>query len=626
MAVKPGSHEYSARRIDRLVSKWENALGDAFRLAARSITDGLSLDQIAGLLERGDIDGALGNLGRAARNFAGVQQQAVLAAAEDATSWLNNSALTAKINFDQTNTRAVNLLRNNRFELVREFSAGQRAAVREAMTAATTDGLNPRDQARRFRESIGLTDRQVRAVNNYRRLLREGDAGALDRALRDKRFDGTVARAIRDGDPLTDGQINKMVTRYRERYIKYRSEVIGRTEALRAAHQGTEEAFAQAIANGDISPDEIERKWTTSRDARVRDTHNSLNGQTRPMNGTWTTSAGNVLRFPGDTSAPPEETIQCRCALATRIVARTDTGEIEKPKPKPKRKPKPKSKPKTAPTPAPASVPKPAPDAAPKPEFAYQAFQPFKKRDEAETFIAENIADQSVFKSDITIKSMNDAIRHTLEVQERFGLRQMAAFGSASGVSRRLPRNGLAFYFPRRVGGPFDSPDSDTFEGWAPGAIGFRKKGLTGKGDGGFAGGEAGKVKRLEERERIVDRAKKFRRNDKAAFDEVNERFLADTDGPGWKWTVGGDARAITIHENGHRLHYDNWKEINAILKDIDREWWALISRYGTTNSKEYVAEAFTLYMVDPSQHYRIHPALLKWFRDNDRNPDTPET
>jgi len=221
------------------------------------------------------------------------------------------------------NDRAVFHMQQERLRYIRGFTAEQRKATRAALTDGIERGLNPRDQARNFRSSVGLTAKQQGAVINYRRLLTNLDGDALDRQLRDRRFDRTIARSIREGKPLTRKQIDAMVTRYNERYIKYRSEVIGRTEALRAVHSGNDEMYRQAIDLGEVSPQQLERTWVTARDGRVRDTHSALGGTKRGIDESWETHNGSI-RYPGDPDAPSAETIQCRCSLATRIVGPLD--------------------------------------------------------------------------------------------------------------------------------------------------------------------------------------------------------------------------------------------------------------------------------------------------------------
>ena len=53
---------------------------------------------------------------------------------------------------------------------------------------------------------------------------------------------------------------------------------------------------------------------------RERDTHLLLNGQIKRWGEAWETKNG-PIRYPGDPDAPAVETIQCRCALSTRIIA-----------------------------------------------------------------------------------------------------------------------------------------------------------------------------------------------------------------------------------------------------------------------------------------------------------------
>ena len=190
--------------------------------------------------------------------------------------------------------------------------------VRRALVAGTEAGVNPIAQARNFRAAIGLTETQLAAVDNFERMLREGSAEALTRELRDKRFDRTVARAIA-GDPLSEDQINLMTRRYRERYVKFRSETIARTEALRAVNAGSHEMIQQAVEAGKIDAAQITRQWNTSLDGRERASHAAMHLQPRGFGEAFTSGDGFALMFPGDPAAPAKETIQCRCAVTTRV-------------------------------------------------------------------------------------------------------------------------------------------------------------------------------------------------------------------------------------------------------------------------------------------------------------------
>jgi len=282
-----------------------------------------TLRQIEELIADGRIHELTRDYESAANRLAAKVTEEYVRAGADVAAFLSDG-LGTLVSFDVTNDRAVRVLQASKLELIREFVDKQRDAVREALSLGTARGLNPRDQARMFRDAIGLTTRQVRAVANFRRLLEERSSEALTRALRDKRFDRSVLSSI-DGDrTLTRAEVDKMVERYRERYLKYRSEVIARTEALRAVHEGSEEAFEQAFDEGLLERDRVVEIWHTAGDERVRGSHAPMNGQRREVGEPFQTGNGNLLRYPGDPRAPASETAQCRCGKSRRVVAERD--------------------------------------------------------------------------------------------------------------------------------------------------------------------------------------------------------------------------------------------------------------------------------------------------------------
>lgn len=317
MAVRPGGATDPASRIERLVRQQERRFRRVFLQAIEVIQNSGTLDEIADLLSAGRLEDALRAVDDAAALIGSAYGAALSEAAQDTALFLSR-ALTVAVGFDQTNQRAVNAIQRNQLRLISGFSAEQRATVRQALARGIAEGMNPRDQARLFREVVGLTPRQEAAVANFRRLLIEGDREALTRQLRDRRFDSTVRRSIRTGEPLSPETIDRMVGRYRDRYIAYRAEVIGRTEALRSAHEGSEEMYNQAIESGQLDPRSVRRKWNTAGDERVRGSHSALDGETRAPGETWQAEGGS-LRFPGDPQAPPSETIGCRCVISTRL-------------------------------------------------------------------------------------------------------------------------------------------------------------------------------------------------------------------------------------------------------------------------------------------------------------------
>lgn len=311
--------------LDELIKNAENTIAAAFGNMVIAVQANTSLRALAALIESGQFNQALSILEQAGAGLASVANSVYMDA-----GYAQAASMTDKlgiiVNFDVTNARAVRHMAENSLDLIRGFAEGQRAATREALIDGITRGANPRAQARAFRDSIGLTEHQVKIVNNYRDELENLNRGALRRELRDGRFDKTIENAIKNDTPLSSAQIDKMTGRYRERWIKYRSEVIARTESLRSVHAGAKEQIDQAVESGAVEATDAKSTWNTARDERVRDfstgastSHQTMHNQTIAFGQKFVSGAGNELLYPGDPAAPGVDTIQCRCRVSTSI-------------------------------------------------------------------------------------------------------------------------------------------------------------------------------------------------------------------------------------------------------------------------------------------------------------------
>lgn len=89
-----------------------------------------------------------------------------------------------------------------------------------------------------------------------------------------------------------------------------RAERIAMTEATRAFNAG-ELAAAQALTGPDRP---LVKQWLTRRDKRVREAHADVNGQLQFLDDPFTVG-GIPMQYPGDPTAPPDLTINCRCLL-----------------------------------------------------------------------------------------------------------------------------------------------------------------------------------------------------------------------------------------------------------------------------------------------------------------------
>lgn len=224
------------------------------------------------------------------------------------------SSVAAAMSFTLLNPSSVSFLQGYSLELITGLTAIMRDSIREVLTRAFREGIPVAAQARLIRQYIGLTPAQVRAVENYRRLLESGDPGALretlGRALRDARYDRTIENAVTSGARLTRQQINAMVDRYVSRQLKYRAEMIARTETIRAANAGQIEAWRQAQQQGYLAAT-VRQQWIYTKDERTCD----ICPQIADMNPGGVAIGGMFQSPVGLVKMPPDPHPQCRCAL-----------------------------------------------------------------------------------------------------------------------------------------------------------------------------------------------------------------------------------------------------------------------------------------------------------------------
>lgn len=314
-------------RLEALLRKLDRDLAEAFMTAVRQVQDKVDMTRLTAMIANGNVSGAIDMLegllraGGFAQPFANrVTYQTIFAAQETATQAAATLA-TAGIIFDQVETEVVDYLRAREMDQIRETSRETQTAIRNTILDGVTRGRNPLTVARDVRASIGLTAVQASYVANYRRNLEELQSRALTRVLRDRRFDPSVARAIAEQRPMSREKIDQLVARYQARWLRHRSEVIARTEGLRAANGGQYIAYEQQVREGRIPEEAIRRFWYHSHDDKVRHSHleiPKMNPDGVGMFEAFQSPLG-PLRFPGDPEGTAANVIGCRCTTTVKI-------------------------------------------------------------------------------------------------------------------------------------------------------------------------------------------------------------------------------------------------------------------------------------------------------------------
>jgi hypothetical protein len=337
--------------IERLARKIEPALAKAVMGYLETMKGGIDLQALADALQTGDVGKVIGLLamidtGAAKAATVDAVQTAVWGGAALAAAEINSTIGGVHFVFDKLNPRLVTWLQTYSLGLIKQINDQTKEAIRDKLIVGMTDGKNPVAVARQIKGAIGLTDRQAKAVSNYRKELEtfhlktkaggyglgkpidrvngrqvfqpDDDGTPKDgidlRRLRDFRYDGQLQQAMATGKPLKPAQIDKMVAAYERKYLRHRSETIARTEALRTTNYGVQDAWRQAIEVGKADETLVRRKWKVAFDERTCDVCSPIPG----MNNKKGVKFDQPFATPkGPVMLPPLHP-NCRCTVFLR--------------------------------------------------------------------------------------------------------------------------------------------------------------------------------------------------------------------------------------------------------------------------------------------------------------------
>jgi len=326
-----------------LLERYGKSVADAFFAAVDDLRSAAEVQRVIAAYAAGNIEAALAALHIDAAVYGDLLDQIQRAYTEGGRAALeglpargaNGAALV--IRFDARNPAAESWLRNYAAQLVTRIVADQRDAIRASLTASMARGDNPRRAAldivgrinpatgKREGGILGLTTAQEGYVRSARNELSGADATGLrnylTRQRRDRRFDRSVAKAVREETALPPEIAAKAINAYERRLLQLRGETIGRVEAMTALQHAKRRAFEQAIASGQIAESAVRKAWRSAGYGRVRHTHVMLNGDSAAFNEPFVSSSGARMQHPMDTSlgAGAAEIINCRCDCDYRV-------------------------------------------------------------------------------------------------------------------------------------------------------------------------------------------------------------------------------------------------------------------------------------------------------------------
>jgi hypothetical protein len=123
---------------------------------------------------------------------------------------------------------------------------------------------------------------------------------------------GAIERGIQDG---VGQQGVAALIREKAALSTFRAATLARTETHNAATYGSLETARNSETEFDVK---LVKLWQPTLDDRTRDDHRNMEGQPGVALDEQFRVGGAFMDRPGDNSAPPEQVINCRCALAYR--------------------------------------------------------------------------------------------------------------------------------------------------------------------------------------------------------------------------------------------------------------------------------------------------------------------
>ena len=127
-----------------------------------------------------------------------------------------------------------------------------------------------------------------------------------------KKMNAEVLQGILQGDPMDKiaSRLSKVTGMNETAAIRN-----ARTMVTGAENKGRQDSYKRAEEDGIV----MKREWIATNDSRTRHWHAELDGVEVDIDEPWVNEFGEIM-FPGDPSADPANTYNCRCSMAAKVI------------------------------------------------------------------------------------------------------------------------------------------------------------------------------------------------------------------------------------------------------------------------------------------------------------------
>lgn len=127
-----------------------------------------------------------------------------------------------------------------------------------------------------------------------------------------KKMNAEVLQGILQGEPMDRiaNRLSKVTGMNETAAIRN-----ARTMVTSAENKGRHDSYKRAEKDGII----MKREWIATNDSRTRHWHAELDGVEVDIDEPWVNEFGEIM-YPGDPSADPANTYNCRCSMAAKVI------------------------------------------------------------------------------------------------------------------------------------------------------------------------------------------------------------------------------------------------------------------------------------------------------------------
>ena len=127
-----------------------------------------------------------------------------------------------------------------------------------------------------------------------------------------KKMNAEVLQGILQGEPMDiiASRLSKVTGMNETAAIRN-----ARTMVTGAENKGRQDSYKRAEEDGIV----MKREWIATNDSRTRHWHAELDGVEVDIDEPWVNEFGEIM-FPGDPSADPANTYNCRCSMSAKVI------------------------------------------------------------------------------------------------------------------------------------------------------------------------------------------------------------------------------------------------------------------------------------------------------------------